>query len=222
LKLRARAAEIARRDGSLSTLLEIAVSPEDDAEIRRVSLTNHTRRARHLELTSYAEVVLAERSADDAHPAFGNLFVQSAAVPELRALICTRRPQAGQPRLSLWHALAASNLGGNATEYETDRARFLGRTRDPRRPAALTSGLPLSNTVGAVLDPIVSLREKLWLPPGVTARVSFTSGLAESDEASRALIAKYHDRRAVARALALALTHSSIELRNLNVTAESA
>ncbi len=85
-------AVIRRRDGGIETITEVAVSPEDDAEIRRVAITNHSRTIREIELTSYAEVVLAPHAADLAHPAFSNLFIESSAVPEHDAIICTQAP----------------------------------------------------------------------------------------------------------------------------------
>jgi cyclic beta-1,2-glucan synthetase len=111
---------------------------------------------------------------------------------------------------------------GPPTQFETDRARFVGRGGTLARPAALIDKSPLSNTTGAVLDPIVSLRQSIRLPPGGTARLAFTTGFADSEAAARRLVEKYHDRRAVARALALASTHSQIELVHLGLTLDDA
>ena len=122
-----------RVDGGLETRTEIVVSPEDDVELRRVSITNHGHRARSLDLTSYAEVVLAPGDADLAHPAFSNLFVETTAVPERDALICARRPRTGTDRVYLVHVLSGRGRIGAATEYETDRARFIGRGRTLRQ-----------------------------------------------------------------------------------------
>ena len=166
-----------RVDSGLETRTEVVVSPEDDAELRRVSITNNSHRARSLDLTSYAEVVLAPPAADLAHPAFSNLFIETTAVPEWDALLCTRRPRSGTDRVYLVHVLSGRGRIGAATEYETDRARFIGRGRTLANPAALSGGGPLSNTTGAVLDPIVSLRQSIRLPPGGTARLSFTTGI---------------------------------------------
>ncbi len=209
-----------RRDGEIEVRTEVAVSPEDDVELRRISVTNHSQRARRLDLTTYTEVVLAPPEADLAHPAFSNLFVETIAVPERNGLMCVRRPRAGVDRPYLIHVLSGRALPGAPAEYETDRARFIGRGRTLDHPAALDGGTRLSNTTGAVLDPIVSLRQSIRIPPGGTARISFALGFAESEPAARALIEKYHDRRAVARALALASTHSEIELRHLSLTVE--
>ncbi len=211
-----------RIDGGLETRTEIVVSPEDDVELRRVSITNHSHQARALDLTSYAEVVLAPPDADMAHPAFSNLFVETTAVPERDALICARRPRAGGNRTYLVHVMSGRGRIGPPTQYETDRGRFVGRGGTHARPLALARNQALSNTVGPVLDPIVALRHSLRLPPGGTARLAFTTGFADTEADARRLIEKYHDRRAVARALALAGTHSQIELRHLGLTVDDA
>jgi cyclic beta-1,2-glucan synthetase len=207
-----------RLDGTLETRTEIVVSPEDDVELRRVSVTNHGREPRSVDLTSYAEVVLAPQDADLAHPAFSNLFIETIAVPERDALMCVRRPRSGTDRLHLIHVLSGRGRVGDPTEYETDRWRFIGRGRGTDRPLALYTADRLSNTTGPVLDPIVSLRHAVRIPAGGTVRIAFTTGFAEHEEGARQLIDKYHDRRVVARALALASTHSQIELRHLGLT----
>jgi cyclic beta-1,2-glucan synthetase len=209
-----------RLDGQIEVRTEIVVSPEDDIELRRVSVTNHGHAPRSLELTSYAEVVLAPGDADLAHPAFSNLFIETTAIPERDALLCTRRPRTGTARLYLFHVVSGRGSFAGATEYETDRARFIGRGRTLEYPAALAGQGPLSNTIGAVLDPIVALRQTIRVPPGGTARLAFGTGFAEDEASARRLIDKYHDRRAVARSLALASTHTQIELRHLGLTVE--
>src|SRR6185503_14540050 len=209
-----------RVDGEIEIRTEIVVSPEDDVELRRVSVTNHGSAARSIELTSYAEVVLAPGDSDLAHPAFSNLFIETVAVPERDALICTRRPRTGTARIYLFHVVSGRGSVAGATEYETDRARFIGRGRTLEHPAALAAMSPLSNTTGAVLDPIVSLRQTVRVPPGGTARLAFATGFAEDESTARHLIDKYHDRRSVARSLALASSHTQIELRHLGLTVD--
>ena len=211
-------AVLRRRDGGIETFTEITVSPEDDAEIRRVSVTNHSRVIRELELTSYAEVVLAQQGADLAHPVFSNLFIEATGIPQHSAVMCSRRPRGHEPRLHVGHVLAGRGRIGDPVEFETDREKFIGRGGTLLSPAALVTSTPLSGSSGAVLDPIVSLRVRLRVPPGVTARVSFTTVVAENEDGCRALIEKYHDPQVSARAFALASTHSEIELRHLGVS----
>ncbi len=213
-------AVIRRVDQDIETRTEIVVSPEDDAELRRVSVTNLGTEPRRLDLTSYAEVVLAPADADLAHPAFSNLFVETRSVPERDALIAVRRPRSGSDRRYLVHVMSGRVRGGTPTQFETDRARFIGRGGTIERPLAMSGKAPLSNTVGPVLDPIVSLRHAIRLAPGATARITFTTAYAESEDAALGLVEKYHDRRAVARAVALASTHSQIELRHLGLTVD--
>ncbi|MGH7592847.1 MAG: glucoamylase family protein, partial [Gemmatimonadales bacterium] len=160
-------AEFVRRDGPVSTHLEVVVSPEDDAEVRRLSLTNFGLRTREIEVTSYAEVVLAPQAADVAHPAFSDLFVRTECVAEHAALLASRRPRSSaEAEVWLAHVLAVDGETIGELEWETDRARFLGRGCGVRRPRSVVDGEPLSNTVGSVLDPVVSLRRRIRLRPG--------------------------------------------------------
>jgi len=206
----------------IESLLEIAVSPEDDVEVRRVTLTNHTARSRELEITSYGEIVLGPPPEDFAHPAFGKLFVTTSYLPESLALVCQRRPQRSEdPSLYAVHVLSVEGRLRGAIEWETERARFLGRGRDVDDPAAL-DGRPLTGSTGAVHDPIVSLRHRIRVGAGASVRVSFSTGVASDREAAHALAQKYHDPGAPARAFALAFTHAEMTLRHLGVSSEEA
>jgi cyclic beta-1,2-glucan synthetase len=206
---------ISRADGGIASTLEIVVSPEDDAEIRRLSLTNQGLREREIEITSYAEIVLAPLAADAAHPAFSNLFIQTEYLPQARALIAQRRPRsASDPRIWAAHVLAGRQTG-DGLQYETDRARFIGRGHTLREPIAVMDGRPLSNTVGAVLDPIFSLRARVRLMPGATVRLTFTTLVAASRQAAVDLADKYHNAAAFERVSALAWTHAHVQLHHL-------
>jgi len=215
--------EIVRRDGTVASRLEVVVSPEDDAEVRRVSLTNHGLRPREIEVTSYAEVVLAPPAADLAHPAFGNLFVETEHAANLDALLASRRPRAeGDPRPWAAHVIAVHGETVGAVQFETDRLRFLGRGRGVRTPMSVVDGLPLSNTAGAVLDPIFSLRHRVRLLPGTTARVTFTTLVAPSREAALSLADRYRDAGALERAATMAWTQAQVRLRHLGIPADEA
>ena len=156
---------ISRRDHEIDSRLEIAVSPEDDAEVRRVSLTNRSERPREIELTSYVELALGLVNEDFAHPAFGKLFVETEWVEESTALLAFRRPRSAQePTLFAFHALSIEGRMQAQVEWETARLQFLGRGRGPEDPIAL-DGRALSGTTGAVLDPILSLRTRFRLAP---------------------------------------------------------
>ena len=212
-------AEFRQRHAGIEIHTEISVSPEDDVELRRVTLTNHSHTRRSIELTSYAEVVLALPAADEAHPAFSNLFVQTEFVNPHHALLCTRRPRSeGEKPPWLLNLMVGQGGEQGDTSWETDRARFIGRGRTLARPAAMLKASPLSNTVGSVLDPIIALRRTVTLAPHETARVDFVLGVTESREAALALVEKYHNPRMADRALDLAWTHSQVTLRYLNAS----
>jgi len=211
-----------RRDEGIATQLEIAVSTEDDVEVRRLAVTNHSDRPREIEVTSYAEMVLALPADDLAHPGFAKLFVESEYLAEAAALLFRRRPRTDD-EAEMWavHVLGLEGRPQGPVEWETDRARFLGRGRDPGDPQAL-DGRPLSGTTGAVLDPVASLRERLRLAPGRRVRLTFATGVADSRDAALALAHKYHDAAAVARTFTLAFAHAQSGRRHLGISGDEA
>src|SRR5689334_20107551 len=172
-------ADFRRRDGDVETRLAVCVSPDHDAEVRMVTVVNRGSRPRDLDITSYAEVCLNHRRADQAHPAFAKLFLETDYLKPLGALLCRRRPRAANQK-PIW-AVHVSAADG-AVAYETDRARLLGRGRTAANPAALDFDTTMSGTTGPVLDPVFSLRRVLRLSPAAEARVAFITGAADSRE----------------------------------------
>ena len=213
-------AEISRLDVGIETRLEVIVSTEHNAELRRVSIANHSLRPREIEVTSYAEIVLAPANADAAHPAFGNLFIETQWISgERNALLARRRPRSTDDEPAwAFHVLAVETDGElGELEFETDRRQFLGRGRTVAEPMVVTEGLPLSKTAGAVLDPIFSLRRTVTLTPGQTATLCFTTGAAGSREEAIDMAEIYHDPAVFERESSLAWTRSRIELRHLQM-----
>lgn len=212
-------AEFKRRDQDLITHTEIAVSPENDIEIRRVTLSDFSAQSRIIELTSYAEVVLTTPQSDAAHPAFSNLFVQTEILQHSHAILCTRRPRSPQENSPwMFHIFSARDLSQYELSYTTDRLAFIGRGLTTMTPRALQAAGPLDAIEGSVLDPIVSIRCRLTLEAGETTTVSFISGMASTREEAIALIDKYQDQRLTDRVFDMALVHGKVMLRQLNAT----
>ena len=212
-------AEFRRLDHEFETHIDIVVSPEDDIELRRIRITNNANTRRTLDVTSYAEVVLAPAVADALHPAFSNLFVQTEIVEPLQAILCTRRPRALQEKTPwLFHLLAVHEGESSAISYETDRAQFIGRGNSLVAPHALTACTALSGSVGAVLDPIVAIRHCITLEPEASVTLDLVIGVADTRAASLELVEKYRDRRLADRVFDLAWTHSQVVLRQLNAS----
>ena len=212
-------AEFRHRHAGLDFHTEISVSPEDDVELRRVTIINRSAVTRVVEVTSYAEVVLAAPASDTAHPAFSNLFVQTEFVRQSSALLCTRRARSPEEKPPwLLHLMLGQGSEQGEISCETDRSRFIGRGGSLARPAALQGPSTLSNTVGSVLDPVISLRRTITLPPHETAVIDLVLGVAESRDAALALVDKYQSSRMADRTFDLAWTHSQVTLHHLNAS----
>ena len=211
-------AEICRRDGALTTVLDVIVSAEDASEVRRVSITNSGSRAREIDITSYAELVLGPVAADVAHPAFSKLFIETEYLAERGIILATRRRRSpDEPEIWAAHLAVVEGETIGPTEIETDRARFLGRSGGPRVAAAIMGGRALSNTVGAVLDPIFALRRRVRIAPGGSARIAYWTMVASSRAAVLELADTHRDAAAFDRAATLAWTGAQVQLHHLGI-----
>ncbi|HVJ82753.1 MAG TPA: glucoamylase family protein [Planctomycetia bacterium] len=212
-------AEFRRTDDQIETYTQISVSPEDDIELRRVTLTNRSETPRILDVTSYAEVVLAPQTHDEAHPAFSNLFVQTELVRGRNAIYCTRRARSAEERPPwMTHMMTVRGPTLGEPSYETDRMRFIGRHRTLAFPAALEGATPLSDSEGSVLDPIVSIRQTVLLAPNEAVQIDIVTGAAESREGVDALTEKYSDASLADRVFHIAWTHGLILLQQLSAS----
>ncbi len=212
-------AEFRRREEGIEAYTEIVVSPEDDIELRRLRLRNLSGKQRSIELTTYAEVVIAPAAADAQHMAFSKLFVQTEALTEPAALLCTRRPRSSDEQPPhMFHLMAVHGAQAGIVSHETDRARFIGRGRSLRSPQALQDSGTLSGSVGSVLDPVVATRRVITLAPDQAATIDIVYGMAATREVCVALAHKYADRRLADRVFDLAWTHSQVVLRQINAS----
>ncbi|MEP7073601.1 MAG: glucoamylase family protein, partial [Nitrosospira sp.] len=211
--------EFRRRDLDFDTHTEITVSPEDDIELRRVRITNRAWTRRTIEVTSYAEVVLAPPAADAQAPAFGNLFVQTEILPDRHAILCSRRPRSqSDPVPWMFHLMAVHGITPEAISYETDRMAFIGRGNNVSAPRAMADAAPLSGSAGSVLDPIVAIRQRITIEPGESATIDIVTGAGDSRHAAMNLVDKYQDQHLSDRVFDLAWTHNLVVLRQLNAT----
>ena len=211
-------ATFSRQDGDIHTTLEVVVSTEDEAEVRRLTIVNNGSRSREIEVTSYAEIAIAPQAADSAHPAFSKLFVETEYVGRLGAILATRRRRSpDEPEIWAAHHSVASGERVGKAEFETDRARFLGRGFGVRTPAAVTDGRILSSSTGAVLDPIFALRRRVHLAPGAAVHIDFWTLVAESRDALLDVVDKTNDISAFDRAVTLAWTQAQVQLHHLDI-----
>jgi hypothetical protein len=216
-------AEFRRRDaigdGDFDTHTEIVVSPEDDIELRRVHVTNCSRLRRTIDVTSYAEVVLAPAVAEALHPAFSNLFVQTEIIEPRQAILCTRRPRSvDESPPWMFHLMAVHGADIGDITYETDRLQFIGRGNTLAAPQAMGGDAALSGSQGSVLDPIVAIRCRITLEPDEAATIDIVSGIGETRDTALGLVDKYQDRRIADRVLELAWAHAQVVLRQINAT----
>ncbi len=209
-----------RVDDDIESETEIIVAPEDDVEIRRMTLINRSAGNRRIELTSYVELALAPHNSDRQHPAFNKLFIKTEALPENRGLLASRRPRSNdEPPVYVAHCITLNQDVSDPIDkdlrFETDRTRFIGRGHTPARPMGALQ--EPGGSQGFVLDPIFSLRRSLHLSPGQRVQVSMVLAAAPSRERVVDLTRKYSDPYAIDRAMEFAWASAQLELRLLRI-----
>jgi cellobiose phosphorylase len=217
-------AEFRCRHDGMDAYTEVVVSSEDDVEVRRITLSNRSRKTKTIDVTSYAEVVLAPPAGDALHPAFSNLFVQTEIVRQQRAILCTRRPRSiDEPTPWMLHLMAVHGAEVVDVSYETDRMRFIGRGNTVAAPQAMRAcgdffTGALSGSEGSVLDPIVAIRYRITIKPDESVTINLVSGIGATRDDALRLVGKYQDRRLADRVFDLAWTHGQVLLRQFNAS----
>jgi cyclic beta-1,2-glucan synthetase len=212
-------AEFRRSDNGIELHTEIVVSPEDDIELRRTRILNKSNQVRTIEVTSFAEVVMAPAAADNAHPAFSKLFVQTEILASRNAILATRRAREKDEHVPYLLNLMTVHGGSSIdVSFETSRPAFIGRGYNAISPAALRTGGALGGADGSVLDPIVSIRRTLRLEPDEEVVLDIVLGMHDTRDGAIHLVDKYQDRHLTDRVFELAWTHSQVVLRQLNAT----
>ncbi|MFC1453922.1 GH36-type glycosyl hydrolase domain-containing protein [Verrucomicrobiota bacterium] len=203
----------------IQTLLRIAVSPEDDLELRRLTLKNLSKTTRTLDVTSYAEVVLFPQSSEAAHPALQGLFVEAKMISEKSAICFLRRRRSSSEN---WPGLFNLFLrrGDNSTmpTFETSRERFIGRGNTTAHPMGMLAGGDLANTGGVPLDPVSVIRHRVVLAPDETVTLDSIMGVGQTPEDVHLLVDKYQDSRLAGRVFDLTWTHSQVLMHQLKAS----
>ncbi|MDB5911338.1 MAG: glycosyltransferase 36, partial [Ramlibacter sp.] len=197
----------------------VLVSPEDDTELRIVTLRNTGKTPFTCELVSSFEPVLAAAAADEAHPAFSNLFIHTSWQPQSRALVMTRKPRLhGDPEIAAAHFLAGAEGELLSVQCITDRLAFRGRNRAVANPALGAQPVDGDGAPVNGLDPVACLRVRVRLAPGTMARLTFATTAAPQATELAARIDSYRQPMHVERAVRMAATLAQVRLRDLGLT----
>jgi len=218
IKFHPHTVEFLRTDDKLSTRTEIVIAPNMDAEIRLITLTNHSAATRDLELTSCAEVILSAQAADQRHPAYNKLFIESEFIAGENILLFRRRPRSAQEKpIYLAHFVSGDPQHFEFTGYETDRDRFIGRGNTHHAPAALKANAKLSNST-ATLDPIFAVQAHVIVPEYESVSIAFVTLAASSRKEALQLAQRFNQWRRIRKSFDEARTQTEQELNQIGLS----
>lgn len=201
----------------ISSKLELTISSEVDAEVRRLQLSNNSSEIRTLEVTSFLELALASQSADSAHPAFSKLFIETSHDTKTQSLLAKRRPREEEEQ-EIWavHTVYIDGFETGDYEFETDRAEFIGRGYSLQAPKGIN--IRLCGSVGSVVDPSFVMRRCIQLAPKESATVYIMTGVSESREQALDIVHRLREPKQADRTFHLAWVRAQIDLRHLHLT----
>ncbi|NEZ46769.1 cyclic beta 1-2 glucan synthetase [Clostridium niameyense] len=216
-------ARFIRKDGDIITKTQIVVSQENDAEIRQLYITNNSESSKFIEITSYCETTLSPYNVDLVHPTFSNLFVKTQVEEEPFCILGNRRPRSKKDK-SPWIMQTVTVKGEQVGDYqyETSRMNFIGRNRNLYNPKAMDNDYALKNFVGAVLDPIISIRVRIKLNKGETCEVAYTTAFANTKKEAIDIAKKYKDHYNIKKSFDLSWTQNKLEMKYLGIKSTQA
>ena len=215
-------AEFKRFDDKVFVHTEITVAPEDNVELRRITVTNLGDSERELDVISYIEPVLVSRRADAAHPAFSKLFVGVETLKDSDAILCSRRPRTESEQEVFFFHRVTLKTSYAPIRFSTSRADFIGRGGTLAEPLALSPQPPAERAGESSVDPIASLGCKIRLEPSASETLVFVSGAARARKDAVSLIERYQELLHVNRAFELSWSRAQVELRSHAYTASQA
>ena len=208
--------EFTRADDDIETHTEICITPEENCEVRKITFTNHGTGDVAIECTSFFEVIISEHSTDLSHPAFNNLFVRTEIIREYSLILASRRLRDDNSH-ALWayHTICVDGNTAGDIEFETDKYKFIGRTRNVSNPKAIN--LPLTNSQGPVIEPVMSIRRRVIIKPQNTAVLAYVTGYTEDKNEALEISKKYQDINNIERAFGLSYIRNYMERKYLSI-----
>ncbi|MGL5378366.1 GH36-type glycosyl hydrolase domain-containing protein [Clostridium sp.] len=212
-----------RIDEKIETTSEVIISAEDDVEIRKLTIKNLGEGEALIDITSYLEVTLQSFEGDAVHPSFSNLFISTEYDEASQSLIGNRRARAkGGKTPHIIHTLLVNGEEKPSISYDTSRISFIGRDRDLKSPKAMDKGESLENTIGIVLDPIMSLRTRIKVNGGEEREVYYITAVGDSKSEVLALADRYKAINKIQSSIESYNHSSQLELKYMGIKSAQA
>ena len=211
-------AKFTRNDEYIESTMEMTLSTDDDLEVRKITLNNTSNEEKIMEITSYCEITLTTFAADSVHPAFSNLFIQTEYDESEGVLLGNRRGRVKGAKVPyIFQKIIVNGEYEGDITYETSRLNFIGRNRELKNPKAMDNDINLDNTVGTVLDPILSMRVRILVKANEKKEVYFITGTADSKEEAIEAVRKYSNNTMLEKVFERYSLSIQLELKSLEI-----
>ncbi len=209
---------------NIESSLTIAIAPDSNVEFRILTLTNHHKEAKTLNITSYGEVCLAKSNDDLHHTAFQKLFIKSEYWKKYNALVYSRPNNVKRgTNLYLAHKVFTSLYNEGESIYTTNRNQFIDRGGTLSQPDIFSPTHHQGNPdLGYNFDPIFSFQNQIELKSNEAITITYVNIFGNSQEELINNLKKYSNQKHINQAIIKSDKHSYDVVNSLGISHELA
>ena len=201
---------------NIITNFKVVISPNEPVEIRELEIENQGEEEEIIEVTSVLEPVLSSKEQEYAHPAFNKLFLKTEYLQETGSILVERNSRNGNDHIYMGVNLYTEDESIGELEYETDRAKLIGRT-NLGIPKMIVNSTPFSRNLGIVPDLEIGLKRTMKIAPGGKVSISLIIAVSEEKEQIEENISKYKNEEHIKRVFELSKIRVEEETRYLGI-----
>lgn len=201
---------------NIITKLKIVISPNEPVEIRNLEIENRGNEEEIIEVTGVLEPVLSSKEQEYAHPAFNKLFLKTEYLQETGSILVERKSRTGNSNMYMGVNLYTEDENIGELEYETDRAKLIGRT-NLGIPKMIANSTPFSRNLGIVPDLEIGMKRTMKVAPGEKVSISLIIAVSEEKEKIEENISKYKNEEHIKRVFEISKIRVEEETRYLGI-----
>ncbi len=211
-------AKYSRKDNGIITNTRIAISPEDNVEVRLLEIENINETEVELDVISYLEPIICDKDTDITFPAFNKLFLYPERYKN--ALILEKRER--NPNVKNLNLLVSFFDMQEEQDFnvEIDKMKLLGNCNNVNNAQIINQDRNYSNEINLSTDTVISFKKSVKIKPGSKLRLYFVIAISDDKKVLQELYEKVANNNYFDRVFELAISKSVVENRFLGFRSE--
>ena len=210
--------KFSRSDNGVETVTRIAVSPEEDVEVRQIEIRNTNDSDVVLDVISFVEPLMVKKEDDISYPMFNNLFL---TISKFQDACIVERKNRNKSDVKSFYINAAFMSKDSNFDLEINKANVVGVNRTLQNPIILEQDRAYMNDVLINTNTVISFKKTITVKAGERVKINFVYGIVSERDDIEIIYNKYSSFDNVERMFDLAISRSLIENRFLGYKMKS-